>query len=94
MFDLVVSQFDKAADKEIAMRSEAAKRLAKAYAPLDHATKDHKRVYHEVIDASVSRSEVLTMLLNLGTEANRQRLLDGSAFYSFNKTGKPGRLSR
>lgn len=94
MFDLVVSQFDKAADKEIAMRSEAAKRLAKAYAPLDRATKDHKRVYHEVIDASVSRAEVLTMLLNLGTEANRQRLLDGSAFYSFNKTGKPWTLEQ
>lgn len=88
MFDAVTRQFDAAADREIAMKNKAAVALAKAYAPADKATKDHKAKYYKPLNISISKSQVFNMLLNLGNAENEQRLLDGSVVYSFNTSGK------
>lgn len=59
------------------MRADATSRLSAIFEPLNQAGDLYRKAFIPEINASLTRAGRLAIALNWGTEANRQRILDG-----------------
>lgn len=90
-FTYVTKAFDAAADKEGEMKHKYAKAWAEVMAPLQKKARDKKKRFYKTLGVSMSPSELLAALLNLGNEGNTDRLIRGSILHpaGYDENGNP-----
>jgi len=76
-WELIIRPMNEAGDREATMREEATKNLAALFKPLGLGHGWTKKTQVPGANFSLSREGRIMMVLNMGTEGNRQRLRDG-----------------
>lgn len=80
LWSVLVQNMNRAGDTESSMRAEATAALSKLFAPLNKAAGLYRKTYIPEIGGSLTRAGRLSVALNWGNDANRQRVLDGDGW--------------
>lgn len=88
--EYVLKPFEKARSKEADMKKKALDAMLKAFSPLKASVYNHHKKFYAELNASLTKSQIVSIALNLGNEENINRLVDGSDKYPFVKKNADG----
>ena len=87
-FELIGRPFNDSGSRQTALEAEYTRKYFDAVAPLRKLTASHKYKWRNHLDGSFNDAEIVAIALNLNSEENLARLIEGSDRYE-GREGKP-----
>lgn len=84
-YKVITKLVDQPVGRKAKMLNQYSERLLRAFKPLMKSLSDHKLRYYKGLGTSLTKTQLIVSVLNMGNEENTARLLEGSIYYPENQ---------